>query len=375
MTGPPPSVAAVRVAVRRSLADVPAGRLVLVACSGGADSLALAAGVAWEARRAGWRAGAVVVDHGLQDGSGDVAQEAAAVCRRLGLDPVRVVRAQVGAAGGPEAAARAARYEALDAVADEVDAAVVLLGHTLDDQAETVLLALARGSGERALAGMRAVRGRLRRPLLGLRRADTEAACDALGLVPWQDPTNGRTADVPAGDLPLRSRVRGEVLPVLEHVLGPGVAQALARTADALADAADAVDAAAQQTLRAAWRGSADGEGVELDVVALRDVPTAVRRRALHAAAVRAGCPSGALARAHVLAVDALLTAWHGQGPVHLPGGRVASRACGRLYLGPPVTAGGGPRGPRRRGEPGPRPDQHDDDQQPGVSGGRGGHG
>jgi len=365
VSGPPPPVAAVRVAVRRALADVPPGRTVLVGCSGGADSLALAAGLAWEAPRAGWRAGAVVVDHGLQPGSADVAHDAAAACRALGLDPVRVVRVDVGTAGGPEAAARTARHAALDAVADELDAAAVLLGHTLDDQAETVLLALARGSGERALAGMRPVRGRLRRPLLALRRADTEAACAAQGLVPWHDPTNGRSvagagvragtdvvagpdrvaggvaAPGPAGDLPLRSRVRTEVLPVLEAVLGPGVAQALARTAEALADADEALDRAAAGLREPASVPDASG-GVVLDVDPLAAAAAAVRRRVLHDAAVRAGCPPGALARVHVLAVEALVTRWRGQGPVHLPGGRVARRACGRLYLGPPRAADGG---------------------------------
>ncbi|MCM0641232.1 tRNA lysidine(34) synthetase TilS [Cellulomonas wangsupingiae] len=383
MTGPSPAVAAVRVAVRRALADVPPGATVLVACSGGADSLALAAGLAWEAGTrtgAGWRAGAVVVDHGLQSGSHDVARAAADACRGLGLQPVRVVRVDVGADGGPEAAARTARYAALDAVADELGAAAVLLGHTLDDQAETVLLALARGSGERALAGMRPVRGRLRRPLLGLRRADTEAACAAQGLVPWHDPTNGRPVGAAGGDvagagagLPLRSRVRTEVLPVLEAVLGPGVARGLARTADALADAADALDAYAADLLAASLL--AGPSGVELDVVPLSAAHAAVRRRVLHDAAVRAGSPPGALARVHVLAVDALVTDWRGQGPVHLPGGRVASRACGRLYLGLPLAVGDGPDArPRARGTDGPGPDEHDD-QQPGVSGGRGGHG
>ncbi|MFS0706264.1 tRNA lysidine(34) synthetase TilS, partial [Cellulomonas sp. 179-A 9B4 NHS] len=295
MSGPAPAVAAVRTAVRRALADVPAGAAVLVACSGGADSLALAAGLASEARRraragAPLVAGAVVVDHGLQAGSAAVADAAAAACRGLGLDPVHVVRVAVGAAGGPEAAARTARYAALDDVARRTGAVAVLLGHTLDDQAEGVLLALARGSGERALAGMRPVRGLLRRPLLGVRRTATEDACAAEGLVPWHDPTNGRAAD-PTGDaLPLRSRVRRDVLPLLEDVLGPGVAQALARTADALAESADALDGLADDLLRAADVGAgaatdagADGPVVVLDVPALAAAPPAVRRRALHA--------------------------------------------------------------------------------------------
>ncbi|TQL01717.1 tRNA lysidine(34) synthetase TilS [Cellulomonas sp. SLBN-39] len=358
MGGPPPAVAAVRVAVRAALADLPTGAPVLVACSGGADSLALAAAVAHvcvHGPAPARPAGAVVVDHGLQPGSADVARAAAAACRGLGLDPVRVVTVEVQGSGGAEAAARTARYGALDAVADEVGAAAVLLGHTLDDQAEQVLLALARGSGARALAGMRPVRGRLRRPLLGLRRADTEAVCAALGLVPWHDPTNGRPGapetppDEPVGDgaddvpasLPLRSRVRAEVLPVLEDVLGPGVAQALARTAAQLAEDADALDAAADALLRAALVAgdAAPGAGaaVVVDVDVLGGGPVAVRRRALRAAAVRAGAPSGSVARSHVLALDALVVGWHGQGPAHLPGRVVARRACGRLYLGRPT--------------------------------------
>ncbi|NNH09213.1 tRNA lysidine(34) synthetase TilS, partial [Cellulomonas fimi] len=254
MTGPDPRVAAVRAAVTRSVDGLPDGALVLVACSGGADSLALAAATAFVAgrsvRRAGrmLRAGAVVVDHGLQAGSAEVAERAAATCRDLGLDPVVVARADVGGTGGPEAAARTARYAALDRAATRLGAAAVLLGHTRDDQAETVLLGLARGSGALSLAGMPAVRGILRRPLLGLRRSDTLGACAALGLDPWHDPTNDGTDD----DAPLRSRVRGRVLPVLERELGPGVADALARTADQLREDAAALDTLAATLLTTA---------------------------------------------------------------------------------------------------------------------------
>jgi len=224
----------------------------------------------------------------------------------------------VGAHGGPEAAARAARYAALDA---QDDAAVILLGHTLDDQAETVLLGLGRGSGARALAGMPEVRGRLRRPLLGLRRSDTLDACAALGLDPWHDPTN----DAAHASAPLRALVRSEALPTLERVLGPGVAEALARTAAQLREDADALDALADALL---------AEAPDLDVEALRQAPAAIRRRALRSALIAAGCPAGAVSRAHVLAVDALVVDWHGQGPVSLPGGVAARRAYGRLALG-----------------------------------------
>lgn len=341
MTGPAAAVAAVRLAVDRALADVPAGSLVLVACSGGADSLALAAGTAFvvgraarqAARAAGvppLRAGAVVVDHGLQDGSAAVAARAAEQCRGLGLDPVLVVTATVDGAGGPEAAARDARYAALQDAARRTGAAAVLLGHTLDDQAETVLLALARGSGARSLAGMPARRDPFRRPLLGLRRTDTAAACTAQRLVPWQDPTNAG-----APDDPRRSRLRHQVLPALVRVLGPGAVPALGRTADQLREQADAIDALADRLLSDAARGGTPGEP-SWDVAALAAAVPGVRRAALHAAALRAGCPAGSVGRRHVLALDELLVGWHGQGPVHLPGGIEAVRECGRLVLAEP---------------------------------------
>lgn len=332
MAGPHPRVAAARSAVTAAVADLPDDALVLVACSGGTDSLALAAAAAFAVPRTGRRAGAVVVDHGLQPGSDEVAHRAAAQCRALGLDPVAVVRVDATGPGGPEAAARTARYAALEAETARLGAAAVLLGHTLDDQAETVLLGLARGSGARALAGMPRVRGVLRRPLLGLTRTDTAAVCAELGLDPWHDPTNrGAPGD------PLRSRVRAEVLPVLERVLGPGVAHALARTADQLREDADALDGHAEAALGTALRpgGPVQAGRVVVDVAALEGVPDAVRRRALRRAAVAAGAPAGSLTRTHVLAMDRLLTHWHGQGPVALPGRLVARRACGTLVVGP----------------------------------------
>lgn len=352
VSGPAPEVAAIRVAVRAALADVAAGALVLVACSGGPDSLALAAGLAFVGPRAGWRSGAVVVDHGLQAGSDEVTARTAVACRALGLDPVVVHRVQVTGPG--EAGARDARYAALTAVADEAGAAAVLLGHTLDDQAETVLLGLARGSGLRSLAGMPPVRGPFRRPLLAITRAQTHAACAAQGLDPWHDPTN---TDGPN----LRSRVRHRVLPVLDEVLGPGVAVALARTADLAREQADAIDGLAAQLLAAASNLVDDpvepcagraisravdprstpgqrGPGGGWDVDVLAGAPDGVRRAALRVAALGAGASPGALGRTHVLALDALLTDWHGQGPVPLPGGLEGVRRYGRLFLQRPTT-------------------------------------
>ncbi len=330
------AVAAVRCAVREALAGLGADSLVLVACSGGADSVALAAAAAFEGPRLGLRVGGVTVDHGMQKGSAGRAATVAAVLLGLGLEPVDVVAVDVSLhAGGPEAAARAARYGALDAVADRLHAAAVLVGHTLDDQAETVLLGLARGSGTRSLAGMAAVSGspvgaqaagaRYRRPLLGVGRAVTQAACADLGLPVWDDPQNGDPSFA-------RVRVRADVLPVLEAALGPGVAAALARTAELARDDADALDQWAAAS-HAEMVETADVDG-SLDVAVLASLPPAVRRRVLRLATLRAGVTAGSLAAVHLLAIEALVTDWHGQGAVSLPGGQSASRRYGKLYVG-----------------------------------------
>jgi tRNA(Ile)-lysidine synthase len=321
MSGPAPAVAQVRLAVRAALADLAPGDLVLVACSGGADSLALAAAVAFEAPRAGLRAGGVTVDHGLQVGSGDQAERVADTMRSLGLGPVEVAAVTVGADGGPEAAAREARYAGLEEAAERLGASAVLLGHTLDDQAETVLLGLARGSGARSLAGMQVRQGRYLRPLLEVPRATVRAACEASDLPVWDDPHNTDSAYA-------RSRVRHDVLPVLEDALGPGIAQALARTARQLRDDADALDAWADYSLSAALLPEGG-----LSVDALVDLHPAVRRRVLRASIVGAGAPAGSVGSAHVEAMDRLVTHWRGQGPASLPGGVVGWRDGDKVYL------------------------------------------
>ena len=220
MTGPAPAVARVRSAVRAALDEFDSGSQVLVAVSGGRDSLALADALAFEAPRAGLRPGALIVDHGLQPNSDQVALDVQEVLKRLGLDPVEILTVIVGSVGGPEAAARYARYGALEQAAITLGASAVLLGHTLDDQAETVLMGLARGSGARSLSGMPSHRGIYRRPLLGVDRETTGAACSAAGLTPWDDPHNLSHEFT-------RVRVRSEVMPVLERGFGPGVAAAL----------------------------------------------------------------------------------------------------------------------------------------------------
>jgi len=321
VTGPPEAVAAVRSAVRRDLADLAPGTAVLVACSGGADSLALAAATGFVAQRSGRTASAVVVDHDLQPGSAGVAEAAAATCRALGL-AARVVRVEVRVSGqGPEAAARQARYAALEDAGERAGAAV-LLGHTRDDQAEQVLLGLARGSGARSLAGIPPRRGRFRRPLLGLPRATTEAACAELGLEPWQDPAN-------ADESLARSRVRRTLLPALEAGLGPGVGAALARSAEQLRADAEVLEALAGELLTRARVRDPDA----LECAVLATAPAALRTRALRRWLVEVGAPAGSLTREHVLRCDALLVDWRGQGPVGLPGPLAVQRRCGRLTL------------------------------------------
>ena len=334
--GSPDAVtAAIRHAVRLTLADLalahlagegladglPPRGLVLVACSGGADSLALAAALAFEAPTLGCRAGAVVVDHGLQPGSAEVAARAAEQLTALGLDPVDVVAVEVTAAGdGLEAAARAARYAALDAAADRHGASAVLLGHTLDDQAEQVLLGLTRGAGARSLSGMPSARGRLRRPLLGVTREQCRASVAAQGLAWWDDPMN---------DEPAFTRVRARrALGDLERDLGPGVAAALARTASQLREDADHLDALADAAVSALGPQPWPAEQ-------LTGIPRAVRTRVWRRLLVAGGAPAGQVTTRHTDASDRLLTGWRGQGPVHAPGNLRVARSAGRVTIAP----------------------------------------
>ena len=316
MPGPHAAVAATRLAVRRAVADATAGSLVLVGCSGGADSLALAAAAAFELPKRGLRVGAVVVDHGLQDDSGQVARTAADRCRGLGLDPVDVVRVEVATSDGdgPEAAARTARHAAFSAVLETHGAELLLLGHTRDDQAETVLLRLARGSGTRAIAGMASVGpGALRRPfLLSVGRAETRAACEALDLTWWDDPHN---------EDPRFTRVRARrALQLLQHDLGPGLTDNLVRTATLARQDADHLDALAADQANALG-------GSPWPVHDLGSLPDALRTRVWRLLMARAGASAADVAAVHVASLDELVTRWRGQGAVDIPGGvRVVRR-------------------------------------------------
>jgi tRNA(Ile)-lysidine synthase len=316
-----PAVAAVRLAVRRTL-NGHSGP-VLVACSGGPDSLALAAATAFVAPRLSVPYGLITVDHGLQPGSSERAAAVVDWAAGQGFDPAVAAAVDVGGrTGGPEAAARSARYEAVTGAARAHGAKNVLLGHTRDDQAETVLLALLRGSGPRGLAGMPAVREvggiRLVRPLLDVSRAQTRAACAALDLTPWDDPHNHDPAFT-------RTRARA-LLATLADALGPAVVANLARTAQQVGRDGEVLDGLAATALA----GVRDRDG-SLSAVDLAEVAPAVRTRALHAWARSLGVPGSDLSHRHVDALDALLTDWHGQGAVHLPGAITVRREGWRL--------------------------------------------
>ncbi len=299
-------------AVRSALAD--GDRSLLVACSGGPDSLALAYAVQHVAAKAQLPYAAMIIDHHLQTGSAAVAARAGEALAAIGYAEVVISAVTVDlTAGGPEAAARDARYAALGGEAQKRQA-TVLLGHTLDDQAESVLLGLARGSGNRSLAGMAPRAGTLLRPLLGVRRATTEAACRELGLEPWHDPHN-------TDHRYTRVRVRETALPTLETALGPGVAEALARTAALVRDDADLLDSLAAQ----AFHGTDT-----LDCGELQAQPPAIRRRVIRRWLLGHGL--GNLSWQNLTAVEHLVTDWHGQQRIEVPGAWV-SRVSGHLHV------------------------------------------
>ena len=319
-----PSVAAVRLPVRAALSALAPGDVVAVACSGGPDSVALASAAVFEGHKLGLRVVGVTVDHGLQEGSAEQADRVVQLLAGLGVDETLTARVAVdpGSGLGPEAAAREARYAVLEQVAAHLGAARVLLGHTLDDQAETVLLGLTRGSGGRSLRGMRPGFGVFARPLLGVRRDDTVTACQVEALAASDDPHHHDPGYT-------RVRVRRRVLPVLEDELGPGVAEALARTADQLRD-----DTALLEDLADGLLAEARREG-GLDVATLAAAPPALRHRVLHRAVLEAGAPAAEVTRGHVLEVDRLLVDWRGQRWIDLPGPRRAVRRDGLLVVGP----------------------------------------
>ena len=314
-----PATVAIRSAVRECLSGCSAGDTVLVAVSGGADSLALAAALVPESKSALINLVGVTIDHQLQKSSGEQATKVFAQLSELGISPIEIIKVEVEMVDGLEASARRARYAALDATAEKYSAKLIFLGHTLNDQAESVLLGLARGSGARSLSGMARCTGKYCRPLLEITRSETLAACAENNLIPWIDPHNSDSQFA-------RVRVRTEALPKLEESIGPGITEALARSADLLRDDADALDGWAVQV-------AAELDLADLEITALAELPKAVRTRLLRMAIYAAGAPMGSITADHVASVEALVTSWHGQGACSLPGGVKVSRISGRLSL------------------------------------------
>jgi tRNA(Ile)-lysidine synthase len=303
-----------RNAVKPFLQKLEAGDSFLVAVSGGADSLALAAALIIESRELALNPIAVTIDHQLQVNSEIQAAKVSEQLKELGYVQVITKKVLVTLDSGLEAGARDARYAALMEIAQETKALSIFLGHTRDDQAETVLLGLARGSGARSLSAMAVENGTYIRPLLAITRAETESACKEWKLDFWNDPHNLNTEFT-------RVKVRREVIPYLEEHLDPGISRALVRTAALLRDDADALD---QWAMR---------ESGDLDCDRLAALPKAIRTRIIRSAALEAGATPGQLTFEQVGAIDALICAWKGQGAVSLAGGVKVERISGRLSL------------------------------------------
>ena len=307
--------------VRNALAHFEPGDRILLAVSGGADSLLLAAATNLEANKVGIQLSALVVDHQLQNGSGEVALGAQKKLIELGITEAKISQVEVSSNvsnGGTEAAARRARYEALDAEADRIGAVAIFLGHTEDDLAETVLLGLARGSGTRSLSGMAFHVGRYVRPFLELTRAQVLSACKESGIEFWSDPQNEELSFA-------RVRVRNEILPKMEKEIGPGISKALARTSRILREDADALDLIAGDIFASL------ADPAEIPIESISELPIAVRKRVIKRAIEAMGAPT--LSAEQILEVDALVGAWKGQGAVALAGGITARRDSGRLTL------------------------------------------
>ena len=305
---------ALRSAVRPFLERLEAGDSFLVAVSGGADSLALAKALYIEAQPLALNPIAITIDHQLQVNSHLQAKKVSDQLKEIGYGEVITKKVVVALDSGLENGARDARYASIAESVEETKAVKVFLGHTFNDQAETVLLGLARGSGTRSLSGMAAENGIYLRPLLAILRDETEAACKEWSLDFWNDPHNLNTEFT-------RVKVRREVIPYLEEHLDPGISKALVRTAALLRDDGDALDLWAQ------------AEATDLDCERLATLPKAIRTRIIRQAAFAAGATPGKLTFEQVGAIDALICAWKGQGEVSLAGGVKVERISGRLSL------------------------------------------
>ena len=308
-------------AVQNLLKNFDAGDYVLVGCSGGADSLALVWTTSVVGKRLELKVGAIIVDHQLFPESNDVALNAKKQCEELGIQEVIIKKVNVEHNHeGLEAAARIARYEAFENVLHETNAQAILLAHTQDDQAETVLMRLTRGSGAKSLSGMAQVSGKYLRPFLHLRKKLVHDSLDLIGLKAWQDPAN-------TDHQFLRVKVRHELMPKIVEVLGESAISSLDKTSQLLRLDNQALEDLAQQFLESQKDVKTNG----LEISELEKLPEAIRTRVLRIFAIASGVHPGPFSFEHIEAIDALVKNWHGQGNVDLPGFIQATRVNGSL--------------------------------------------
>jgi tRNA(Ile)-lysidine synthase len=317
-----PALLELRKAVRFWFQKLEANSKVCIGVSGGADSLALAIVAKLEAADLNLDLVAVIVDHGLQENSADVAATTKKKLEAIGYSDIFVGKANVLVTDGIEASARRARYLVFQQALETYGAKVFLLGHTKNDQAEGVLLGLARGSGTKSLSGMAEISGPFIRPFLNVDRSTTQAACDESGIEYWNDPHNLNTEFT-------RVRVRESILPLIEKEIGPGIVDALSRSAKILREDATALDE---------WAERVFGEvnPLDIEISLLADLPIAVRSRVLRLAIYAAGAPSGSISATHLAPIEAFVSDWRGQGHTSLPGGVKVCRISGRLSLSKP---------------------------------------
>ena len=317
-----PALLELRQAVRFWFEKLEPNSKVCIGVSGGADSLALAAAAKLESKNFSIDLVAVIVDHGLQANSAEIAEFTKQQLIKLGFQDIFVGRASVQITDGLEASARRARYKVFQQAIETYGPNTFLLGHTKNDQAEGVLLGLARGSGTKSLSGMQEVSGIFVRPLLGIDRATTEIACHESNIEYWVDPHNSNQDFT-------RVRVRDNILPLLENDIGPGIIDALARSAKILREDAIALDEWAENVFRQV-------EPMDIEISILTTLPVAVRSRVLRMAIYAAGAPAGSISAAHLEPIEAFVSDWRGQGHTSLPGGVKVCRISGRLSLSKP---------------------------------------
>lgn len=314
--------------------------LVLVACSGGRDSLALTALSAIVCASRGLRCAVVIVDHHMQAHSTEIAKEAANRCVQVGVDRKYVYLESVNvkdSGEGEESAARSARYEAIIKVANANKAAVVLLAHTANDQAETVLMGLKDSAGLEAVAGMKAITQRqnvrFARPIIELTREDTTGICEDLGIAWWDDPTNGdnisKTQEL-CENYPLRSRIRHTLMPYLSHFLKANMVTLLSKGAKLAQDDLDYINSKVDEAYSKVTIIDENEQIVSLEAKKLEQYHPAIRRRII-ARALTALCLR--FSSSHVQAIDELCTNWHGQKPFSLPNHYEASRRAKHIVI------------------------------------------